>query len=246
MNRISRFSAIAIITMAFVSCSKTSNDTGIALTIAGSTTSGSLSTAKSLSTATEGFTIDEALLGIKNIEIGTEAEHFSDVVDDKGGAKHETDYSDTYLIDLLTGTSTPEIGFKDFTPGVYNKFEAETAGIIPGNKSISIKGSFTDAQSVEYTFEFSTTSELKFEFESASGFELIEGNVLDLLMQVNIPGIFAGIDFSKATKNESNIIIINDLTNTTLLALIKANIHRMADMGEDHDHDRHFDGPNHH
>jgi len=246
MKRFLKLTVIAIITFAFVSCSKTATDTGIALTIVGYATSVSPSTAKSLRTTAAGFTISEALLGIKDIEIGTETEHFSDAADDKGGEKHQFDYSQSYLIDLLTGTSTPEIGFKDFAPGVYNKFEAETSGIIAGNKSVSIKGAYTDSQSVVYTFEFSTASELKFEFESATGFELIEGSVLDLLMQVNISEIFAGVDFSKAIVNESNVIIINDITNTGILAQIKANIHQMADMGEDHDHDRHFDGENHH
>jgi hypothetical protein len=153
--------------------------------------------------------------------------------------KHKYDFKGKYLIDLLTGTSTPELGFSNFVPGVYNKFESETARLIEGEKSISVKGSFTDSTSLVYSFEFSTKGEFEFEFESDSGFLLTEGKVLEMLININLPGLFEGVDFSKGITDVNNVILINETTNHDLFKKIKHNIHAIAEMHEDRDHEHH-------
>ena len=81
--------------------------------------------------------------------------------------------------------------------------------------------------------EFSTAAELEFEYESEAGFEVTEGNILDLLIKIDLSQLFAGVDFSSAAPNEDNIIIINETGNTVLYNKILSNVHNMAEIEED-------------
>jgi hypothetical protein len=214
-----------------VSCTKTT-DTGISLSIKGVTTTASLKKSASVT----GFTFTEALLGIKQIELKREGEKLHDSTMVRDTLRHKFHFNGRYLIDLLAGTSTPQLGLVNFVPGVYNKFESETARLIPGGKSISVKGSYTGLNATVYNFDFSSRSEFEFEFESDSGFVLTEGKVLDMLINVNLPLLFSGIDFSKGIADANNVIVINDTTNIDLCRKIKRNIRLSGEMHEDHEH----------
>ncbi|TAL80145.1 MAG: hypothetical protein EPN88_01510 [Bacteroidetes bacterium] len=223
MKTIMKFMTAALIMVFAVSCSK-NNDTGFSLTFKGTTT---LPIIKKGENAT-GFTFTEALLGIKKIEIKREDEMLNN-------GDTEYDFKGNYVVDLLTGTSTPSLGFAQFLPGTYNKFESETAKILNGGKSLSVKGTFTNTGGIVYGFEFSTTAEIEFEFESDSGFVLNEGTVFDMLINVNLPLLFQGVDFSKATANGNGIIIIDETSNTPILSAIKNNLDHAADMEDEHE-----------
>lgn len=209
-----------IISMA--SCSK-SNDTGISLSIKGTTT---LPLIKK-SAQTQGFIFSQALLGIKNIEIKKEDEML-----DNGDMNF--DFPGNYTVDLLAGTTSPAIGFSDFLPGTYNKFESKTAAILNGGKSFIINGTYTDGGGTVYTFEFSTSGEVKFEFESDTAFVLTEGTVVNMLININLPLLFEGVDFSKAVQNGDGIIIINETSNAGLVEKILGNIDNVAEMEDEH------------
>ncbi|TAL71414.1 MAG: hypothetical protein EPN88_05650 [Bacteroidetes bacterium] len=231
---------LAIIVIIAASCSKNNTDTitgtGIGVSFKAVTTLGSSSSsAVSKSISVVGFTFSEALIGIKEIELKREEEHFSDsaMVHDSLN-KHKFDFDGKYLIDLLTGTSTPDIGFTNFVPGTYNKFESETARLISGGKSISVKGTYTDPSSNVYKFDFSTKKEFEFEFESDSGFVLTEGKILEMLININLPQMFATVDFSKGTPDATNVIVIDETTNIDLFKIIRHNIHSIGEMHEDH------------
>lgn len=221
-NIVKLMSAAAIVILA-ASCTK-SNDTGISLSIKGTTTLPAIKK----SAAIEGYNFSEALLGIKEIEIKKEDELLND-------GNTEFDFSGSYIVDLLAGTTTPELGFSEFTPGTYNKFESETASVLPGGKSLSLKGTYTSADGTLYTFEFSTSGEVEFEFESDSGFVLTEGTVLDMLINLNLPMLFEGVDFSKATVNGEGIILINESSNLAILETIINNIDNVAEMEDEHE-----------
>ena len=169
---------LSIIIIITASCSKKNSDTGtgtgIALSFKAAKTVSpaglASSSAVTKSVALEGFTFSEALMGIKEIELKRKEEHFRDsaMVHDPM-KKHKFSFDGKYLIDLLAGTSTPDIGFTNFVPGTYNKFESETARLIDGGKSISVKGTYTDPSSKAFNFNFSTKGEFEFGFESDSG-----------------------------------------------------------------------------
>jgi hypothetical protein len=248
MKSLLKLSGIILVLATLFACTK-NDETGISLKVIGTYTPESLSMATAMDSpaksselssqgtgiAAEGFTFTEALLGIREIEIEGEEEHETEEPDDESEAENEFEFEGNYLIDLLTGTSTPELGFENFIPGIYTNFEAETAGIIDGNKTVSMKGTYTDAGSNNYKFEFSTTAEIEFEYETETGFELTEGTILELVVKINLPAIFEGVDFSSATVNADNVIIINESTNIEILNIIKSNVRNMAEMEEDDD-----------
>jgi hypothetical protein len=215
---------IAALLMVFATSCTKNNDTGISLSIKGITTLPAIKR----SAKVEGFTFSEALLGIKEIEIKKEDESLDD-------GDMEFDFDGSYVVDLLAGTSTPALGFSEFLPGTYNKFESETAPVLDGGKSLSIKGTYTDLSGTVYNFEFSTNAEIEFEFESDSGFVLTEGKVLEMLVSVNLPLLFDGVDFSKATANLNGIIVINESSNASVAAAIKNNIDYVAKMEDENE-----------
>jgi hypothetical protein len=239
MKNLIKLMAAAMIIVA-VSCSKNNTDTGTGIAVSFKATTSLLAGSPSSSQVTKsseaaGFTFSEALIGIKQIELKREEEQFSDsAMAHNPMNKHKFDFEGNYLIDLLTGISTPDIGFADFVPGTYNKFESETARLVPGGKSISVIGSYTDPASKVYNFNFSTKAEFEFEFESDSGFVLTEGKVMEMLININLPLLFSTVDFSKGTADANGIIVIDETTNTELFKSIKHNIHSIGDMHEDH------------
>ena len=226
MKNILKISTAALIFIFAASCSKSSknSDTGISLSLKGTTTLPAIKKGATI----EGFTFSEALLGIKEIEIKKEDEMMDD-------GEMDFDYDGSYIVDLLLGKSTPALGFSEFLPGTYNKFESKTASVLDGGKSLSFKGIYTDAGGTAYNFDVSTTSKIKFEFESATSFVLTEGTVLDMLINLNLPMLFEGVDFSKATANGSGIIVINDSNNSAILTKIMSNIDRIASMEDEHE-----------
>ena len=223
MKNFLKIVSVALLMVFAISCTK-NNETGISLSIKGITT---LPTIKK-SANVEGFTFSEALLGIKEIEIKREDESFDD-------GDMEFDFEGSYVVDLLAGTSAPDFGLLEFLPGTYNKFESETAPVLDGGKSLSIKGTYTDSGGTVYNFEFSTNAEIEFEFESDSGIVLTEGKILEMLVSVNLPLLFEGVDFSKATANLSGIIVINESSNATVAAMIKNNIDNVAEMEDENE-----------
>jgi hypothetical protein len=243
MKSILKIAATGLMVISIASCTKSPDNTvttGIALSISGITTSPASTGMgmKSAAIATTGFTFAEALIGIKEIELKRKEEHLHDTLTPRDTVHGEFHFKGKYLIDLLAGTSTPDLGLASFVPGTYNKFESSTARLIDGGKSISVKGSYTDLSSKVFNFDFSTRGMFEFEFESDSGFVLTEGNILQMVVNVNLPALLANIDFSTATADANNVIVINETTNIELFKRIKHNLRRMGEMHEDHHHDK--------
>lgn len=214
----------AALIVIFVSSCNKSNETGISLKFKATTTLPAGIKGESAA----GYTFTEAMLGIKKIEIKREDELLDD-------GDLEYDFKGNYVVDLLKATSTPALGFSEFLPGTYNKFESETAPVLTGGKTISIKGSFTSTGGAPAYFEFSSIEEFEFEFESDSGFVLTEGNVFDMLININLPLLFQGVDFSKATASANGVFLLNETSNNSIASLIKNNIDKVTDMEDEHE-----------
>ncbi len=228
MKSILKLLLAALIIVYAGSCTKIT-DTGITLKIKGIST---LPAVKK-STAVEGYTFSEALMGIKEIEI--EAESADEESDDYDDVEYE--FEGKYVVDLLTGTSSPDLGLADLQPGTYNELEAETAQILEGGNTLILKGTYTDAAQNVHTFEFSTDDEIELEIESDEGFVLAEGEVLDMIVNIYLPMLFEGVDFSTATENADGVIIINDSSNPSLAWKINNNIDHVAEIEIDDDDD---------
>jgi hypothetical protein len=237
MKKVITFATAGLMILAVISCSKNTTDTVIGLTFKGVTT---LPAGAKGVEAVSPYTFTEALMGIKEIEIKRKEEHLHDTLVPRDTInKSRYDFKGKYLVNLLTGITTPDFGLAGFVPGTYNKFESETARVIDGTKSFSVKGSFTDPAAKVYNFNFTTKGEFEFEFESDSGFVLTEGKVLEMLININLPLMFKNVDFSKGTVDAASVIVINESTNTEIFKRVKNNIKAIAEMHEDKDHEKH-------
>jgi len=220
-------SGLLLMVLIMSSCNK-NGETGINLSF-------KASTAAFKSLAGGAFEFSEALIGVHEISIEAESEEFDDDDSQGSDSDFEYDYEGNYSVDLLTGVSSPEIGFADFVPGTYNEVEVELTTVLEGGTlSMIIKGTNTDGGN-SIDFEFSTAAEIEFEVESDMGFYLDEGTILDLVLKIDLISLFDGVDFSQAQLNDNNVAIINDNTNTELAAIIRSNIHHCSDLEEDHE-----------
>jgi hypothetical protein len=186
------------------------------------------------------LTISEAYIGVHEIEIEIEmeTEHEQGESEMEIEYEFEYEYEGDYTVDLLTGKSTPEFGFSELEPGVYNEVEAELSPILEGGtKSVSIKGTFTDTDQMTIEFEFSTSAEIEIEVESETGFFLDEASILDLVVSFDLEMLFDGVDFSNAVRNEMDVVIIDEKHNVDLAQKIKANISLYVDLEEDDEDD---------
>jgi hypothetical protein len=216
----------ALLLTVVISCEK-SVETGIALSFKAET-----SALKSLDNSGT-FTFSVALLGVHEIELEMESEE--EYEDQEVETEMEYEFEGQFEVDLLTGTSNPEIGLAEVIPGTYNELEAEISPFLDGGtKSVILKGTYTDTNQETTEFEFSSSSEIEFEVESDAGFYLDEGTILDLVVTFDLAMFFDGVDFSEAERNEQDVVIMNDDTNVDLTNIVKSNINRYAEI-EDED-----------
>lgn len=245
MKPLFKILSAAILATTFISCSK-STETGISLAIEGTTsnTSGALAVTRSALAATPGFVFSEALLGVRDIAIKSDDENFGDSLEFEGehmghghkgkGHPKTFDYEGIYLVDLLAGTSTPELGFTNTVPGSYDKFEAESAPAIDSSKTMSLKGTYTDSLAVEHKFDFSTIHRWEYKFKTDTAVVIDEGKVIEMLVSIDLTKLFRGVDFSKLTLNTDNVAIINENNNVSAFRKITFNLHVIDGMRRGH------------
>lgn len=210
------------------SCEK-SVDTGVALTIKATTV---------VAKSTMGVTFTEATLGIKEIELKMEEEEFDgDVTGDMENVDVEYDFGGPFIVDLLLGTSDPDLSSVAFEPGVYNKFEAKISKVIDDTYSIIVKGMYTALNGTAYEFIFKSDDEIEFKIESDLGFPVTEGSILDLVINLDLVALFAQINLENAVINADNVILLDNDNNSEIANQIESLLDDVAEMDEDHEDD---------
>lgn len=191
-------------------------------------------------TASTGLIFTEVLLGVTKLEFETDAENENE---DQNGESidEEVEYRGEFVVDLINGTSTPDLGTSNSAPGMYNELEIEVGPILTGGNSIfiafKVPGS-TDTLKVEY----STADDVEFEIEREAGFQLDPGALNQMLVLLNLDLLFEGIDFNQATVDTDGIIRINNNSNPSLATLVSAKLDDAFEAGEDDDDDGEIDG----
>lgn len=226
---------IMIIGLAFLisSCEKTV-DTGVSLTIKATTV-----TAKS---TTGAITFSEATLGIEKIELKMEEEEFDgDVTGEMENEDMEFDFEGPFIVDLLLGTSDPDLSSVAFEPGVYNKFEAKISNVIDDTHSIIIKGMYSALDGTDYGFIFKSDDEIEFKIESDLGFTVTEGSMLDLVVNFDLPALFSQINLENAVINADNMILLDNDNNSEIANQIESLLDDVAEMEEEDEEDDDMD-----
>lgn len=209
----------------------------VELNMKAQTTQSTLASGRSINS---GFVFTEVLLGVSELEFETLEENERE--DEEGEDENEEiEYEGEFIVDLLTGTSSPDFGMADLAPGIYEEIEMEMEPFIDGQHSVFIAFNYTNANNevinVEYTFD----EEIEFEIEDENGFQLDGGVANQMLIVFNLDALFAGIDLSNATADDDGVIRINSTSNSEIAALIESNLDQTFEAGEDDDDDGEFD-----
>lgn len=196
-----------------------------------------------------GLIFDEVLVGVTELEFETfeenETEQESDDLDgDDGDGEDENDeveYKGDFTVDLLNGTVTPDFGFADVVPGIYEEIEIEMGPVLEGGNSIFVAFRYPTGNGDTLNVEFSTAEEFELEIEDESGFQLDGGSVHDIIVQFDLDVLFSNIDLSQAVADGDGVIRINSSSNSGLSDLIEANLENALEAGEDKDGDDEID-----
>ena len=225
---------------------------------------GATRSGKTLSSGRVGneITLEAIWLGIREIELemeegeghhdgdhGMGEQHHDDGNDEgdddqedsdenSGENHHESDHEweGAYIVELISGTSDPELPVIDLLPGKYDEFEAKLAPIIDDRYSIRIEG---DCGGTAFTFLYEKP--LKFEAENEEGFVIDENILNTILVNIDVDGWLAGADICSGLMNDSGEIIISADSNTGIYAAIESSLHSLAKIGKDDDHDHEID-----
>ncbi len=216
--------------------------TGVNLKMKAETTQSSFKTGR---TSASDITFNEVLLGVRKIELEgsdeDENEHDGENHNDDN-ENEEIEFKGSFVVDLINGTSTPDFGIANITPGIYEEIEISLDQILPDSNSIFIAFTFTTDAGDLVSVELSTKKKIKLEIEDEAGFQVDQNTITQLLVILNLDALFSSIDLSNAKIDSDGVIRINDTTNENITQGILSNLKDACDAGEDEDHDDDIDG----
>lgn len=180
------------------------------------------------------YTFQEALVGIREVEFESDDDFGDD--DD-----FEIEFEGRYVVDLITGVSTPEFGISNIDPGLYNEVEIELGAFLEGGNSLFIQFTYQPDGGDPVQVEFSTKQLLELEVEYEDGFTMLPDALSNVLVLLNLDKLLASVDLSNANVDEDGVIRINETSNTNIAQVIKSNFDDACDAGYDDDDDDEFD-----
>ena len=149
----------------------------------------------------------------------------------------------SYVYDLIANAVSPEVPTVSLLDGTYKRieFELKPNRVLDSsdpllNNSVYIAGSIT-LNSVAVPFTFSMKLSEEFKLKGNQGTSVKPDIVNALVISFQLSNWFNGINFSSAALNSDGTIVIDDATNASIFAMIKAKMKSSAKYGEDEDGD---------
>lgn len=210
----------------------------------------SLSTINNGRTNAANLEFTEVLLGVKEIEFETmEEDDQEDIQDNNDGENddgeddnEEIEFRGSYIVDLIKGTSTPDLGLATLQPGVYEEIEIELGPVLLNNNSVFIAFTYTPDGGSPVKVEFSTKKEIEFEIEdNKNGYQLDANTLTNILVLLDLDVLFSSVDLSTAEADGDGVIRINDSSNSKLVLQILSKLDDSCEAGEDSDDDDDID-----
>jgi hypothetical protein len=178
-------------------------------------------------------TLTEALLHIKKIRLGADSEGDTCEADGlpKDGdstkvGKDCVDKSDNtvkggpFIVDMISGAVTPDIGTMEIPAGTYNRVKIhihhaegnDTGETALGGQTLIAKGTYSVKGGEEMPITLSLRFNEVLHIRSAAGMELDADKVHTLLMGINVGGWMNNLDFSACLSNLSagGAVILNE------------------------------------
>ncbi len=188
------------------------------------------------------LTFTSILIGVTELEFESETEDENEV--DGVEFEEELEYEGEFVIDLISGTSTPEFGLADVNPGDYNEFEIELAPLIEDLHSVKIEGTYIPSGgSNPVQFVYTNDQEFEIEIEKEGGnFNLPEGAISNILVLLDLDAVFASVSLDNAVADNDGIVRIRRGNENEALAIAIENAFVQSfDCGEDNNNDDKFD-----
>ncbi|WP_258104988.1 hypothetical protein [Marinoscillum sp. MHG1-6] len=219
--------------------------------------SGGIDSQSSVRIAATSIIITEAYLGIDEIELESLEEYEAEEIEESEGEESDTEqetdnegsdseeedefeWEGPFVLNLITGESTPELPTVEVVAGTYKEFEAELIPIIGDSASVVVRGAvIVDTDSIPFELVFE--QELEFEIENEDGFEVTPNSLSSILVEFNLDSLLAGIDFSLAEFDTDGVVRISKDQNTALISAIVSNFESSGDCGKDEDGDHELD-----
>jgi len=236
MKSIYKYLLLSILMSGIISCENNNKGTFVDLTFKG--VEKSVSSKKSMDLGKPEF--DSASVVIEKIELkklGTEDD--MEEMDDHD----EYDFQGPYLIDLLAGTSEPEIPLAEIEPGMYSKAEAEIAYFEDIGFSVYLHGYLSpdNAEDQQVEFEYTYAQSEDFKIENPDGFEITADMINNVWVLIDLNALLEGVDFTEAIVDEDGIIHLNKKSNRDLADIIESNLEAASELVLDEDADGEID-----
>ena len=242
MNVLKQVSFLAIISIALLSCSKDNVNDPAQVSVKIEGVSSSVSNGR----VSTNLIINQALIGVTKIELEMEDEHH-DSSDDHGSRTGSDDNSgdDTdddsfgefeikgnWIVNLLDGTSSPELPAMGIEPGQFNEVKIVMSPIIEDKYSVVFKASYTNDGGEEVPVEIMLSNVIIFKVENDKGLSFSSEKLNELIVQLDLDKWLSQIDLNTLDIEDGKIRISIE-HNETEIEKIKINIKNNCISGSD-------------
>lgn len=188
------------------------------------------------------FTITEARTNVRHIQF--------DYPEGSSDKANQISLNGPFLINLMTGTSNPEIGAFDVEPGIYKRIDVRLDdtkaidGLVSSNddlldNTMVVKGSFNYASNTNNNFTFILKFNEDVRFEEPSGIYVNEGETKDIILNLKVDEWLSNINITECLddgdivlEGSGDLIITDDNNNdcNNFEGTIKTNIKNNYDF----------------
>jgi len=228
MKRIKRFYLVSVLAVVLFSCSSGNENDPALLSVKFEGTSSSVSNGR----VSGGLEITEALIGVTKIEFEMEYEDEHHSSSDDSGSRtshddddddeHEIEIKGNWVINLLDGTSEPDLPTMSIDPGQFNEIKIVLSPIIDGQYSVIFKAVYTDGDNTT-PVELMLSNEIIFKVEHNTGFVITSEKLNEIIVQLELDKWLSEIDLSSLDAENGKIKISID-HNSGEIEKIKINI----------------------
>jgi hypothetical protein len=146
--------------------------------------------------------------------------------------KYSASFYGPFNINLLSGSSSPEIDFIEVEPEIYNNLEVIMGKGYGDSICFFLLGTAMN-DTASYSFEVKSIYGSTFELTNQSGFEIEQNKTNIIWIEINLPLLFDGVNLEMADKDSTGLIKINEHFNNNLQEIIMNNITTSSKIGLD-------------
>lgn len=225
------FLVLLALCMAVISCSDDEGENKVSIQFKGESSNYALKSGMANNTV---VSIREALIGVSEFELESETEY--EYENEQTGEEYEyemeyeIEFEGPFVVDLMSGTSKPEMALLELAPGMYTEFECEISNVLENSKSVYITGDL-DINGTTYPFVYESAADFEIEIELNY---TNAASVSDIwLVVVDFDYLFDGINLQEAEISQDNKVIISNNSNANLYNVISNRLHQAFEVEDD-------------